>query len=150
MFEQVTYTLTEPELYAALRSTRRAGTVRLVVQTVLLAVLSAAFCADFALKTQGGSLFIGIVLAVLAVGQWLFPALAFRREAKRLAAEARPICLQVSEQSLTVGDVTQKLSECDLVMADDTLLLWRVDRTQSVAIPRRAVSDAAWKLLKTQ
>lgn len=151
MCEEFTYTLTEAEYATALRRTRRkAGPVRLTVQTVLLVVLAGAFCADFAIKRQGGSLFIGIVLAVLAAGQWLFPAIAFRREARELAAAARPVCLAVSEQSLCVGEFAQSLAECELVAAADGLLLWKIDRTQTVAIPRRALSAAAWEMLKSR
>lgn len=153
MCEEVTYTLTEAELYAAIRRTRRrAGTVRLAVQTVLLAGLSAVFAVDFARNTGGGSLLLAVVMATLAVGQWVFPALAFRREAKALAAENTPIRLCVSDESLTVGGdggVSQPLLACALEVVSDTLLLWRVDRSQAVAIPRRAVSDAAWERLLT-
>lgn len=149
MCENVTYTLTEEELYTAIRRTRRrAGTVRLVVQSVLLAGLSVVFAVDFARHTGGGSLFLAIVMAILAVGQWVFPALAFRREAKALAAEGVSIRLSVTDESLTVGDgVTQPLSACVLEFASETLLLWRVDRSQAVAIPRRVVSDAVWECL---
>ena len=149
MCENVTYTLTEEELYMAIRRTRRrAGTVRLVVQTVLLAGLSVAFAVDFLRHVQGGSLFLAVVMATLAVGQWVFPALAFRREAKALAAEGVSIRLCVTDEELTVGDgVSQPFSECVLECASDVMILWRVDRSQAVAIPCRAVSNAAWECL---
>lgn len=152
MCEEFTYTLTEKELYTAIRRTRRrAGTVRLWVQTVLLAGLSVAFAVDFARHMGGDSLFLAVVMATLAGGQWVFPALAFRREAKVLAAEGESIRLCVSEESLTVGDgVSQPFSECVLECASETMILWRVDRSQAVAIPRRAVSDAAWEHLSAQ
>lgn len=152
MFEEVSYTLTEQELYAALRRTRRrAGPVRLAVQTVALAVLAVAFAADFVWQRQGGSLFLALALAVLAVGQWLFPAVAFRREARALAARATPVHLQVSEETIAAGSetvITSPLAECVFTAVSDELLLWVVDRTQSIAIPRRAVSEQTWKRLK--
>lgn len=148
MFEEFSYTLTEPELYAALRRTQRqAGPVRLVIQTVLLGLLAVGFFVDAVRRLQGGSVLLAVVMAALAVAQWLVPAWVFRREARQLAASPHTIHLRVSEDALAVeAEEPQPLADCTLRQADD-LLLWTVDRNQAVAIPRRAVSPAVWDRL---
>ena len=149
MFEEFVYTLTEPELYAAIRRTRRqAGPVRLTVQTVLLAALAIGFGVDFVWRREGGSALLAFVMALLAAAQWVVPAVLFRREARALAAEGRPLHLRVSADEIAVDALPpQPLSACTFRRAADELLLWTVDRNQAVAIPRRAVSDAVWQRL---
>lgn len=152
MFEEFAYTLTEPELYAAIRRTRRqAGPVRLTVQTVLLAALAIGFGADFIRRHEGGSALLALVMAALAAAQWVVPAVLFRREARALAADGRPLHLRVSAEEIAVDALPpQSLSACHFREAADDLLLWSVDRNQAVAIPRRAVSDAVWERLTAQ
>ncbi len=149
MFEEFAYALTESELYAAIRRTRRqAGAVRLTVQTVLLAALAVGFGADFVWRREGGSALLALVMAALAAAQWVVPAVLFRREARALAAEGRPLRLKVSADEIAVDALPpQPLAACTFRPAADGLLLWTVDRNQAVAIPRRAVSDAVWQRL---
>lgn len=149
MFEEFAYALTEPELYAAIRRTRRqAGPVRLTVQTVLLAALAIGFGADFVWRREGGSALLALVMAALAAAQWVVPAVLFRREARALAAEGCPLHLKVSADEIAVDALpAQPLAACTFHEAADGLLLWTVDRNQAVAIPRRAVSDAVWQRL---
>lgn len=147
MDEAFTYVLTEQELYNALRrSRRRAGTVRLVIQTVILVLLTAGFTAEFIRQKQGGMLLLAVLLAAVAVAQWLAPALSFRQEAKTLAAEKREIRVRVGEETLSCGEITRPLAECRLKEADGQIL-WAVDRVQTVVLPRRALSPAAWERL---
>ena len=98
-------------------------------------------------KGDSGTWLLGVALPVLAALQWVLPAVMFRREAAQLAAEDKEITIALAEDSLSAGEVTVPFQNLYLEAAGD-LLIWRVDKTQSLIIPRRVLTDEQWKTLK--
>lgn len=145
MSDTFTYTLTKEELFSALWHTRR-STARLIGQTVLLLVVGLPALVGLFVGFRDAATFLcGIALPLLAVLQWVLPAVAFRREAAQIAAQNTAITLMFDENTLSVADQTVALVNAELRRVKD-LLLWRV-AGQWIAIPRRAVSPAAWDVL---
>ena len=142
MSDTVTYTLTEQEVFAALWHTRR-STTRLVVQTVILAVLGGvALVGLFRGMQDGATVLCGTVLPLLAILQWLWPFLEFRREARTVAEKHTALTIVFNNETLTVENETVAWQNAELRRQKD-LVLWKVNR-QWIVIPRRAVAEEWW------
>ena len=142
---EYTYTLTAEEIRRALWAVRRPP-VKGAVQTGLLALLSvSAWVAYFRGDRSGGTLLMGIALPLLTAGVWVIPALSFRREAA--AAAPLTVTLFLSEEAIGVGDKRVPLSQAVFIAAGDTVI-WRPDRYQIIAVPRRALPPEIWEMLE--
>lgn len=145
MSDTVTYTLTEQEVFAALWHTRR-STTRLVVQTVILAMLGGvALVGLFRGMRDSATVLCGTVLPLLAILQWLWPFLEFRREARTVAEKHTALTIVFNNETLTVENETVAWQNAELRRQKD-LVLWKVNR-QWIVIPRRAVGDVWWQKL---
>lgn len=144
----ITYTLTKEELYRGLWRARR-PLPRLILTSAVLLLLGVPSLVGACLgKGDSGIWLLGVALPILAALQWILPALMFRREAATLAAEAKAITLTLGEETLAAGGVTVPLQHLCLEQAGE-LLIWRVDKTQSVLIPRRVLTEAQWQTLQS-
>ncbi len=142
MSDTVTYTLTKNEIFTALWHTRRSNG-RLITQTVLLLMLGIpALVGIFCGMHDGATVLCGTVFPLLAVIQWVWPWLEFRREAQVLAANNTPLTLTFTDDALTVEGETVAWQNAEFRRVKD-VVLWKVNG-QWIVIPRRAVSDGAW------
>ncbi len=145
MSETITYVLTKEELFCALWHTRRSNG-RLLVQTAALSALGVpALIGLFFGFCDAPSVLMGVVLPLLAVLQWVLPAVAFQREAVALAEKKTAITIVFNQATLTVENHTVSLQNATLRRVKE-LLLWRVD-DQWIAIPRRVLSEDVWQQL---
>ncbi len=148
MSDTVTYILDENEVFCALWHTRRSNT-RLIAQTVLLLVLGLpsliALCCG---KADAVTVLCGTVLPLLAVVQWVWPLVEFRREARAIATQKTPITLSFTEESIAVENHTIAWQNAAFRRVK-TCVLWQVDR-QWIVIPRRAVSDDWWQKIEEE
>ena len=148
MSDTIRYTLTFEEIQKGLWKTRRPLS-RLVPQTVILLVLGLpSLCYAIIKGGDTGSLLLGIALPLLAALGWILPAVSFRREAQKLVSEGFSVTLTVTETDISVGGVAVPLAEATLIKADD-LLLWQIERDQTVYIPRRVLSSEVWERLSS-
>lgn len=142
MSDTVTYTLTEKEIFTALWHTRRSYG-RLIAQTVLLLVIGLpALVGMLRGMRDGATVLCGTVLPLLAVLQWVWPWLEFRREARAIASKNTPLTLTFTDETVMVESETVAWQNAEFRRVG-TCVLWRVDR-QWIVIPRRAVSDDVW------
>lgn len=143
----ITYTLTKDELYRGLWKSRR-SVPRLVLTSAVLLLLGVPSLVGACLgKGDSGTWLLGVALPILAALQWVLPAVMFRREAAQLAAEGKAITITLGENFLSASGVTVPFQNLYLEQAGD-LLVWRVDKTQSLLIPRRVLTTEQWQTLK--
>lgn len=143
----ITYTLTKEELYRALWRARR-PLPRVILFSALLLLLGVPQLISALMgKGDSGTWLMGLALPILAALQWVLPAVMFRREAAQLAAEGKEITIAIGEESLSAGGVTVPFQNLYVEAAGD-LLIWRVDKSQSLIIPRRVLTDEQWQTLK--
>lgn len=145
MSDTVTYTLTEEEVFCALWHTRRSNG-RLLVQTVLLLVLGLpALVGLFYGKRDAASMLCGTVLPLLAVLQWVWPLVEFRREARTLASKKTPLTLTFTAEHITVENESVAWQNATFRRVKDCVL-WQVNG-QWIVIPHRVVSEEQWMKL---
>ncbi len=142
MSDTVTYTLTEEEIFTALWHTRRTNG-RLIAQTVLLSIIGLPALVGLCCGMHdAATVLCGTVLPLLAVLQWVWPWLEFRREARVMASKRTPLTLTFTDETVTVENETVAWQNAEFRRVG-ACVLWRVDR-QWIVIPRRAVSEEQW------
>ena len=142
---EYTYALRAEEIRRALWTTRRSP-LKAGIQTGLLALLAvSAWVGLIRGDRSGGTWLLAIAMPLLTAAVWLIPVISFRREAA--AAAPLPVTLRLSEEEIGAGDVTRPVGEASLLAAGD-LVIWRVDKYQSVVIRRRALPPEAWDRLE--
>ena len=145
MSDTITYVLTKEELFSALWHTRRSNG-RLLLQTVALAALGLPpLIGLFFGFRDAAAVLMGVALPLLAVLQWVLPAVSFWREAASLAEKKTVLTIVFNNDALTVENYTVALQNATLRCVKE-LVLWQVD-TQWIAIPRRVLSEEMWQRL---
>ena len=143
--------LTQKEIFACLRETRRAGKGRLWVQTAILLLVFVYSIVPYIYSEnhESSSLFIAVVSIAVIIAMWLVPEWQYRMEAKRKTAEGANLSLTVYEDKLVfVGEnpVTIKPHGCKIKITDDLLIL--TIGSELIGIPRRLTDEDGWKLLR--
>lgn len=142
---EYTYTLTAQEIRRALWTARRSP-LKAWTQTALLGLLSlSAWIGYFRGDRSAGTLLMAVALPLLTAAVWLIPAVSFRREAK--AAAPLTVTLRLTAEEIGVGETGCPLSGAALVRGRD-MVIWRPDKYQMVAVPRRALPPEAWSVLE--
>lgn len=141
------YQLTEAELsrvfdraYAG-----HAGKLRLIVQSLLMAVVGILSLIDFIAITphRGMSLFIAIAALVVGVAQWLVMPFFRRSSVKQQLEEHATIHLSIYEKGIGFGEGERRMmfafDSCHLIEDPDILIL-KVNQ-EFVGIPNRVLSE---------
>ena len=148
------YTCTEEELYRCLMKGegRKAGPVRLWIQTGVLAVLAVSMGITFVWEgyTRPQSLFVGVIALLLIVVMWMAPIWRYRHDARQLveAGKAFRIFLFADGLSWDTPDDPRPFSELKVVMESDLVIL-QLPYGALVPIPQRVLSDEEWNRLTT-
>ncbi len=122
-----------------------AGTLRLVIQSVLLAVVGSFCLYDYltAAVKNGLSLFVAIAAVVIGVGQWLVMPLFRRSAVKQQVEEVPTIHLSLYDEQIGFGEGERELvfhyDSCSL-LATEELLILGVNR-EFVGIPTRVIGE---------
>jgi hypothetical protein len=147
-----TYSCTEEEIYRCLKrgELRRAGPVRVGIQTAVLLLLTAYcligyFTGD---RSDARPLVVGILAAMLAIILLFVPEWRFRHDAAREAALEKQMHVFLFESGLAFGTPEEILpfAECRPRLFEDMAVL-RFQGGALAAIPRRAMTGEEWGLL---
>lgn len=148
------YTCTEEELYRCLMKGegRKAGPVRLWIQTGVLAVLAVSMGITFVWEgyTRPQSLVVGVIALVLIVVMWMAPIWRYRHDARQLveAGKAFRVFLFADGLSWDTPDDPRPFSELKVVMEPDLVIL-QLPYGALVPIPQRVLSKEEWNRLIT-
>ncbi len=144
----VRITLTEEELYEALKTTapRKAGKTRIIFQTVLLA---AAFVWCLSPLFFGGKpdiMLCGVAAAVCAA-MWLVPPLKMKSDARAMAKSMAPYRLRVYDTGLGFGEEPTflRFEELRVFKSEQQLTLFA--QGDVLAVPRRVLDETTWAFL---
>ena len=147
------YQLTEEEWRVCYQRTRAraASRVKTGVRLALLGVLAAGFAAHYVfVEPNGMSLFLAILCVVLAAALLLVPWLERRAALRAVAASPRKTRLREVEDGLEFGTadgyLKQPFSALRIETYDDMAIVC-LPGDQRLAVPRRAVDEAAWQRL---
>ena len=141
------YQLNEAELRRVFDRayTGHAGKGRLVVQSVLMAVVGIISLIDFIAvqPRRGFSLFVAIAALVVGVAQWLVMPLFRRSSVKQQLAEDATVHLSIFEKGIGFGEGDRLMVfpfDKYRLIADDDLLILQMDH-EFVGIPQRVISE---------
>ena len=147
------YRLTEAEWRACYQRTRAKSPSRTktAVRLSLLGLLGAGFIVYYvAVEPSGMSLFLGVLCALLAVMVYAAPILEERRAIRLAAENPRPTRVRELADGLAFGTddgfLEQSFSALTLTAYPDMVIVG-LPGDQRLAIPRRALDDAAWERL---
>jgi len=147
------YRLTEDEWRLCYERTlfKSPSRVKTAVRLSVLGVLAVGFAAYYvAAEPNGMSLFLAILCAVIAVALVAVPAAEQRRAIRTAAGNPRPTRVRELPDGLAFGAgdgwLEQPFSALTLTAYPDMVIVG-LPGDQRLAIPRRAVEDAAWERL---
>lgn len=146
--------LTREELYACMtgRQERKAGKLRLIVETVLLGLVAAYCLTAFFLSgmTSLPSLLIGLAALLIAAAIWVVPVMVDRYDAGQEFAKKKVLRVRVYPEGLGFGseDTFQFVpyAECCARFCKEMILL-DFEGGVMVALPKRQTGEALWALL---
>lgn len=145
--ERVAYQLDEATLTTVFNhaNTSSLSRPRLIVQSVLMAVVGVISLIDFIAfePHRGLSLFIAIAAAVVGVGQWFIMPFFRRSAVKQQLADNETIRLSVFDKGLGFGEAERMMfypfDRCRLIREPE-LMIVQIDR-EFVGIPHREISE---------
>ncbi len=146
------YTCTQEEWFLCIKrgDPRRAGPVRIGVQTGLLGLI-ALYCliGFFTGGMQNGqSLFVGLAAIVVGIVMLFVPPLRMRHEAQRVYETKKQLQVYLYEDGLAFGTPEEIVSfrECRPVFYEDMLLL-QFEGGALLPVPKRVATEEEWRLL---
>lgn len=143
--DEITFRLTEEDIYRALRSRGvfRTQGARAVVQTVLLAVLGAGFLVSYFAYHDGSGLFLAAVSFAVVAMIWLVPWFGLRSRA-RAAVPQKDVRIVLAEEGLAIGEGEGEwefpLDGSGFCWQTEELLLLETSFGRMTVIPKRAFS----------
>ena len=145
MEEQISFYLTEEQIYQALKSRGvfRTQGIRAIVQTALLLLLGAGFFISYFYYSDSSGLFLGIVSAAAIAMIWLVPWLGLRSRARK-AVPGKATSVRLSPETLTVGEGNGQwefpLDHTGFFWQTEELLLLETSFGRMTVIPKAAFS----------
>ncbi len=145
------YTCTEDEWLLCLQRTqRRAGPVRIGVQTGLLGLIALYCLIGFFTggMKNGQSLFVGIAAIVVGIILLFVPAWRMRHDAQQISAAKKTIRIYLFEDGFAFGTPEEVIAfrECRPSVFDDMMLL-QFSGDSVLPIPRRVATQEEWQML---
>lgn len=144
----VRVTLTEEELYEALKATapRKAGKTRIIFQTVLLGVVFVWCLSPLFFGGKPDVMLCGVAAAVCAA-MWLVPPLKIKSDARAMARSLAPFRLRVYDTGLGFGEEPTFLcfEELRAIKAEQQVTLSA--QGDLLVVPRRVLDEETWGFL---